>query len=261
MALHGCVLSEIQVSISLVSLQVFSPSEKWRMVIITFHWIQAPAEKRSVFAKELHRVGIAGAKVLRELGSKVQKMEKLSPGDLLLEVHEAAEALQMKIDQKSHLLVNFESWEEGRRSKEIADPDNVAPGKDGECNQVVIHSLSEETINFEPDQIINTPTARHGLFSTENIVNRTEWPSRMSLLPDLTINEQEARTLESASSLSLATFASILVEFVARLAYLVKSFEELSEVARFKDPEEVEEDERDSVGFWKRLVSYFQFNN
>lgn len=50
---------------------------------------------RAVFSNEIQKVGTAGANVLLELGAKVEKMERLSPGDLLEEVHEAAEGLQM----------------------------------------------------------------------------------------------------------------------------------------------------------------------
>lgn len=249
MAMHGCILSEIQ----------------------------APAEKRLVFAEALLKVGNAGAKVLREIGIKVEKMEKLDPGDLLEEVHVAAEELQMKIDQKSYLLVNFEDWEEGKRPKEFEDPERVAQMKDyGSSHQLVFNSLSEAVLNFDNDQMQSTfgapPNSRasmmfgagpsmQGMFSTESIGSRTQWPSRLSLLPDLKINEKEAKTYESASSLSLATFSSLLVEFVARLGNLVDSFEDLSEKANFKDPISEPQGEKESNGLWKKLIMLFQSKN
>ena len=50
---------------------------------------------------------------------KIEKMEKLNLEDILLEVHDAAEELQMKIDQNSYILVNSESWPVGRQPKEF----------------------------------------------------------------------------------------------------------------------------------------------
>lgn len=245
MAMHGCILAEIQ----------------------------APPEKRQVFADELRRVGMAGAKVIRELGNKVEKMEKLSPGDILAEVHTAAEELQMRIDEKSYLLVNFEKWEEGKRPKEFDDPERVSQMKSYGSGQLVINSLSEAVLSIEPEQMqsyidnmssrvsmIGAGPSLQGMFSTDSMATRTQWPSRLSLLPDLSINEKEAKTYESASSLSLATFASLLVEFVARLGYLVEAFEELSEKAAFKEQSELE-DEKASNGLWHKLMVSLQFRN
>ncbi|KAG0456735.1 hypothetical protein HPP92_024523 [Vanilla planifolia] len=74
------------------------------------------------------RVGMEGAKVLRELGNKVKTMTKLSPTDILLNIHEAAEDLQHKIDRRSYLLVNAELWEIGRRPGEDQDNLHDSPG-------------------------------------------------------------------------------------------------------------------------------------
>ncbi|KAL6187926.1 hypothetical protein ACLB2K_039321 [Fragaria x ananassa] len=216
MAMHGCILSEIQ----------------------------APPEKRHVFANELMRVGTEGAKVLRELGSKVERMEKLSSKDILFDVHEAAEDLQHMIDQKSYLLVNYEGWGPKILGRKIEDTDNIVEKEQDNKNNV-IESLGE---SWDADQ--NTGNGGGGsdpsmsrLISTDSMLKKTltSWPSRLALFnygnmmqsqPEL----EESKVYESASSLSLATFTSLLIEFVARLQNLVDEFVELSKKANFKDP-------------------------
>ncbi|TKY50815.1 Aluminum-activated malate transporter 4 [Spatholobus suberectus] len=206
MAMHGCILSEIQ----------------------------APPEKRLVFYEELQRVGIEGAKVLRQLGSKVERMEKLSKSDILLDVHEAAEQLQMKIDRLSFLLVNSESWEAVRHHGENEHPDNLIDVKDNENKQPEITSLNEVgddpklDIRIEP----SVPEPSLSQTATKSFLSR----AHLSFFADGIVNEPESRVYESASSLSLATFASNLIEFVARLQNLADEFQDLSEKANFKDP-------------------------
>ncbi|KAK8657438.1 hypothetical protein V6N13_035678 [Hibiscus sabdariffa] len=214
MAMHGCMLSEIQ----------------------------APPEKRKVFALEMQRACTAGAKVLRELGEKVEKMEKLNPGDILREVHEAGEDLQMKVDEKSYLLVNSESWASPPHHKDIEEE-----SKEDEY-KVVIKSLSD--MSMEPPDLV----------TSESMVQKPSWP-RLSVTTEALLHQgQESKIYESASSLSLATFASLLIEFVARLQNLVDAFEELSEKANFKDPRD-QPLQKEATGCWNRLTSCFQSNN
>lgn len=199
--------------------------------------------------------------MLRLLGEKVERMEKLSPQDVLLEVHDAAEDLQMMIDQKSYLLVNAESWESGIRPGKFSDPEQLQEIKDNEKRPFVINSLSESAYlkstlsmrNFDPHNPNASVVSVSEWGSGENVLRQqTMWPSRLSLINDSIPNEREVRTYESASALSLATFTSLLIEFVARLQNIVNSFEELSENAKFREP--VESSETKSAGFWAWLL-------
>lgn len=234
MAMHGCILSEIQ----------------------------APEDKRKVFSSELQRVGTEGAKVLCELGNKVERMEKLSPGDILLQVHKEAEELQMKIDKNSYLLVNSESWEGAMRPKVFEDTDSFVDVKGNENKDMVINSLSETVFNLDAQNQNSTIESPLSQWSSSQMFNKQipSWPSRVSINnADIPLNETEAKTYESASSLSLATFASLLIEFVARLQYLVDSFEELSTIAKFKEAKILDQPAPKEVvnGFWTKLLKCF----
>ncbi|KAJ9140717.1 hypothetical protein P3X46_031327 [Hevea brasiliensis] len=201
MALHGCILSEIQ----------------------------APAERRQVFQAELQRVGAEAAKVLRKLGSKIDKMEKLGHGDILKEVHEAAEQLQRKIDEKSYILIKSDSWEITRQAME-----NLLDVKENENMQLGFKSLSETVLDLGSLSVWTPSSPKRD--SSGNLFRKQEpWPSRLSFGAGAGIREK-CRTYESASALSLATFASLLIECVARLQSLVEAFEELSEKADFVEP-------------------------
>ncbi|XP_022775806.1 aluminum-activated malate transporter 4-like [Durio zibethinus] len=228
MAMHGCILSEIQ----------------------------APPEKRQAFSIELQRVGNAGAKVLRELGDKIQKMEKLSSGDILGEIHEAGEDLQMKIDENSFLLVNSESWANAPQFREYEEPVSIIDVKDDENK--VIKSLSDMW-DVQNSNMASMDSRMPDLITSESILQKPSWP-RLSFTADALLNQPESKMYESASSLSLATFASLLIEFVARLQNLVDAFQELSEKANFKVPID-QPVGKEVTGFWNRLRSCFHSKN
>ncbi|GLT33661.1 hypothetical protein SLA2020_082270 [Shorea laevis] len=221
MALHGCILSEIQ----------------------------APAERRQVFHQELQKVGAEGAKVLRKIGNKIKKMEKLGSVDILYQVSEAAEELQDKIDRKSYLLVNAESWEIGNREKGLADGHDLLNLDDDENKVLNCKSYSEAVLDLRSLTIpkswdckttntdVNSKLAPDVL-SEDKFKKQISQTNGVSFVAGAMPNLEESKTYESASALSLATFSSLLIEFVARLQNVVDSFEELSQKANFKDPSE-----------------------
>ncbi|KAG6435035.1 hypothetical protein SASPL_106684 [Salvia splendens] len=230
MAMHGCILSEIQAS----------------------------SELRQAFKDGIQRVGTEGAKVLRMLGDKVEKMEKLSEDNPLQEIHDAAEDLQMMIDQKSYLLVNAQNWDATKPPPEKAgDHEMLQELRDNDERHASLgngsHLRSTQTMRIPESN--QTSMSRHHsipqLGSRELLLGQQSmWPSRLSVIGDELLNEREVRTYESASALSLATFTCLLIEFVARLQNLVNSFNELSEKAKFVDSAETKE----VVGFWSRTL-------
>lgn len=176
-------------------------------------------------------------------------MEKLGPEDLLKEVHEAAEQLQKKIDQRSYLLVNSESLEIGKHPKELEHQENLLD-KDNESMQLGFKSLSETVLDLR-----SLPVWAPSKFDYSKDMSREQisWPLGLSLNGDAVGKETECKTYESASALSLATFVSLLIEFVARLQNVVDAFEELSEKAAFEEPFINVPISTKRVGFWIRL--------
>lgn len=242
MALHGCIMSEIQVPFSFCHVSTLLD----RLLGFNFSRSQAPPEKRRVFYEELQEVSTEGARVLRELGSKIDKMEKLGGFKNILDhVHVAAEHLQKKIDHKSFLLVNSESWEVGSPRKDLEELD------DPPQQHLGLKCLSETSIYAHKAQ---SQLPDEDFPPMQNLRRLVPWPSSFCLVESdgVLVREDEAKTYESASSLSLATFASLLIEFVARLQIVVDCFEELSEEAEFIDPDVVVLTE--SGGQWTRLV-------
>lgn len=220
-----------------------------------------------MFGNELRRVGYEGAKVLRELGNKLKKLEKLDPAPILSEVHDAAEELQKKIDAKSYLLVNSESWEIGNRpDDDVGQPQELLNLDAEETRFREYRSLSEAVLDLRAFPIpkswddtissdINTVQSA-ALPPAKMFKKLGSWPAQVSIKPNGVIQEEESKTYENASALSLATFTSLLIEFVARLQNLVDSFEDLSKKAKFNDP--IEWEKPTSPGFWRRFCNCFK---
>ncbi|KAM3209480.1 hypothetical protein ACQJBY_063894 [Aegilops geniculata] len=213
MALHGCILSEIQ----------------------------APPESRKVFSSEIHKVGRECAKVLRELGNNVKTMTKLSSSDILFEVHLAAEELQKKIDERSYLLVNTEAWHTSKRAEGIKDAMNATliTGRENK-NEALEPTIADQTLAYHYKTFAASSfRSRYDSSSTiDGYKKLPHWPARTTFHPNLPLEDTESKTYQSASALSLATFSSLLIEFVARLQNVVYAFEELSDKANFKEPVE-----------------------
>uniref|UniRef100_M1AZM3 Aluminum-activated malate transporter n=2 Tax=Solanum tuberosum TaxID=4113 RepID=M1AZM3_SOLTU len=166
-------------------------------------------------------------------------MEALnSHENILKEVHETAQNLQKKIDNKSYLLVNSKNWEIGKPNIINNFDDSSHENENGSSENLPLNfqSLSETAIDIRD---LHTPQYPKDQLVTKSMLfnKQNHWPSCLSLLDGEKIDTiDEIETYLSASALSLATFASLLIEFVARLQNVVDCFEELSQRAEFKEP-------------------------
>lgn len=212
LALHGCTLSEIQPSFKL----------------------------REEFSNELRRVSSEAAKVLREVGHNMENMSKLKRGDILDKVKEAAMDLQKKINSHSHLLVNSQGWvisPDNRKQAEAEAYNNMEASPRGRSyseSKPPIYPRSDGG-NVSPSvskEIVGCNEPKSKLGKQRSWASKYRHDQFLSFQTPTPKGESESST----ARLSLATFASLLIEFVARLDNVVNSFQLLSVRAKFREP-------------------------
>eukprot|EP00250_Pteridium_aquilinum_P012196 c20561_g1_i1 orf=830-2581(+) len=199
--------------------------------------IQAPLPVRLLFEAELRELSIEGAKVLRELGKQVENMQKGDPVKILDGVRHAVERLQQSLYLNSYLLIKQELGYDDDIPDDLSL--SVLPelkkyeNHDHQNNFFRTGSVHKMGIAYSHDDL---SAARRRCFKKLN-----SWPSRpiddFDFAKDSML-EQRVRVLESASALSLGTFATLLMEVALRLDYVVEAVGELSDLAKFKKPEE-----------------------
>uniref|UniRef100_A0A1D1XT75 Aluminum-activated malate transporter 9 n=1 Tax=Anthurium amnicola TaxID=1678845 RepID=A0A1D1XT75_9ARAE len=212
MALHGCLHSEIQ----------------------------APYNLRIAFQSEILDATSQAADLLRSLGRDIGNMQQTLQTSLLKRVHSATDRLQRSVNTHSYLLTS---------GHDLAPADAKPPSKLSSCLSFNPNTLSAGCPpdpgggglepGAPPPPIPKTQLARAE--SYHEAMRRQQkrlysWPSRevdeFEEGGELVIPRM--RALESTAALSLATFASLLIEFVARLDHVVDAVDELAKMARFQ---------------------------
>ncbi|GMY30444.1 aluminum-activated malate transporter 9-like [Fagus crenata] len=218
--------------------------------------IQAPYNLRITFQSEIQDAASQAADLLRSLGRDICDMKRSIKHSLLKGVHSSTEKLQRAIDTHSYLLttsINFEPPENTSKtlSRKLSLAFSSTPYEFS--TQLLNLEMSNNNNNLEKD---SNPTNQNNIPSGTELLPlpRTEsyhetmrkqsrrlhsWPSR-----EVSAFEEEGgpttdflprmKALESTAALSLATFTSLLIEFVARVDHLVEAVEKLSEMAKFK---------------------------
>ncbi|KAL5226730.1 hypothetical protein ABZP36_014995 [Zizania latifolia] len=175
--------------------------------------IQAPDGVREAFREEIEEAAAQAAELVRALGGDVDCMTRsVERVSLLKGVHGAAYRLQLALQLNSHRLTST-----GPAAAATEEQPNGL-GLERSCSRLHVMSMRRQQQQ-----------------------QRLSWPSREAD----ELDEMEAgggyavvvrmRALESTAALSLATFASLLLEFVARLDHLVDAVDELSKLAKFSE--------------------------
>ncbi|XP_062225152.1 aluminum-activated malate transporter 9-like [Phragmites australis] len=208
MALHGCVHSEIQ----------------------------APYNLRCAFQSEILDATSQAAELLRGIAKDVNNMKWSLQTSLLKHVHVSTERLQHSIDLHSYL---FTATHEDNSAK--------AQLKTARFVSFNLNDFTKQSDELESKVTGTTTTPSAVPMQAESyheMMKRQQrrlhsWPSREvddfeddgNVVSDMI---PRMRALESTTALSLVTFTSLLIEFVARLDHLVEAVEKLAKMARFK---------------------------
>ncbi|XP_061988937.1 aluminum-activated malate transporter 9-like [Rosa rugosa] len=203
--------------------------------------IQAPYNLRITFQSEIKEATSQAAELVRSLGQDICNMKKSTRTSLLKKLHSSTEKLQRAIDIHSYLLTSsIDPPDSNNFSKPLPKlPQTLSSTFSDLPNQLQAVQL-DSTTSLEKNQSTQQQTAEpyHELMRKQSRRLHYSWPPRQvdafeddgsagsDFLPRM-------KALESTAALSLATFTSLLIEFVARLDHLVEAVDELSKLAKF----------------------------
>lgn len=177
--------------------------------------IQAPYSLRKAFDSELREASTEAAALVRELGRSINHMQQCSLPKLLLEnVHTAALRLQSKVDQHSYLLL--EPKPRTVISPELSQSSALNSPRSSSFHKNDAESYCEKLCSMPSPKEFDDPDEE------ENDGGGGEG------------GLEKTRGSDIASNLALGTFASLLMEFIARLDHLVEAVHELGVLAKFK---------------------------
>ncbi|XP_072967704.1 aluminum-activated malate transporter 9-like isoform X2 [Typha angustifolia] len=190
----------------------------------------APYNLRMAFQTEILEATVEAAELLHSLGSDISNMNHSVQTNLLKGVHNSIYRLQHSIELHSYLLTST------HHPFDCCDkPTNTLSLTLKDCSNLLANGNAGINARGEP---LKAESYHEAMRKQQRRLH--SWPSRevdeleedggidTGLIPKMC-------TLESTAALSVATFTSLLVEFVARLDHLVDAVDELSKMAKFKE--------------------------
>lgn len=198
--------------------------------------LQAPYNLRITFQSEILDATSQAAELLRSLGNDISNMKCCLHTSLLKRLHSSTGRLQRSVDLHSHLLTSTYNFY-----------DCTAKPTDKLCNTLSLNlkdcpgHFTKQSSDAEPNPNPAVPIQAESYHETmrKQLRRLYSWPSREvdDFEEDGGVDTNKIprmQALESTAALSLATFTSLLIEFVARLDHLVDAVVALAKMARFK---------------------------
>lgn len=199
--------------------------------------LQAPYNLRITFQSEIREAASHAAELVKVLGKDMSNMQRSMKASLLKRVHSSTERLQRAIDMHSYLLTSFCEPPADSSSRQL-------PRLSSTFSSTLCGDLPNQVENVEENggnsgtlHLARTESYHENMRKQSRRMH--SWPPRaMDAFEEeggpSADNLPRMNALESTAALSLATFTSLLIEFVARLDHLVEAVEELSKLAKFK---------------------------
>ncbi|KAJ8492464.1 hypothetical protein OPV22_014185 [Ensete ventricosum] len=192
--------------------------------------IQAPIELRVTFQTEILEATVEAAELLRCLANDLGNMKHSVRVSQLMRIRVSTDRLQRSVDLHSYLLTSHDGFPPKPTSKDCSHGSGSDPSSK-------LHREAERSPATAPPQT----RTYHETMKKQQRRRLYSWPSReVDELEDEDGGGDSAelitrmRASESTAALSLATFALLLIEFVARLDHLVDAVEQLAATAKFK---------------------------
>ncbi|XP_064957675.1 aluminum-activated malate transporter 9-like isoform X2 [Musa acuminata AAA Group] len=190
--------------------------------------IQAPIELRVTFQTEILEATVEAAELLRGLANDLGNMKHTVRVSQLMRVRVSTDRLQRSVDLHSYLL-NSHGFPHKPTGKDCSHGSGSDPSsklhREAERSPATAQPQTRtyhETMKKQQRRLYSWPSREvDELEEEDGGGDSAELITRM-------------RALESTAALSLATFALLLIEFVARLDHLVDAVEQLAATAKFK---------------------------
>lgn len=199
---------------------------KIELIHCCYVFLQAPHSLRNAFEKEIKDATKEAAELVRHLGQDISNMRRTLKTSLLKRVHTNTERLQHALDIHSYLLTSNH------------DPTDTLSKTQSHMLSSTFSNLSNQTTDTDHkflEQQSSVDETYHEMMRKQSRIRLHSWPSReVDVLESTDSTVPRLTALESTATFSLATFTSLLIEFVARLDHLVEAVDELSKMARFK---------------------------